>query len=134
DGISAATSTVIASSPTVSTDSGNTGTITVTVKDGFGNPVSGAPVALSQGGGHTVVSPSSDGGATGSGTTNAAGVASFAVSDSTTETVTFSATASGTLISQTAAVTFTSGADDHLHFVVQPSMVGAGQTMTPAVK
>ncbi|HET7248343.1 MAG TPA: invasin domain 3-containing protein [Gemmatimonadales bacterium] len=74
-------------------------TITVTVKDAFGNPISGSNVVLAAtGSGNTL---------TGGGTTNASGVASGALSSTVVESKTVSATADGVAITQTATVTVT---------------------------
>ena len=103
-------------------------TITVTAKDANGNPVGGASVVLSQGAGNSMISP-----ALGA-TTNGSGVATFAVSDTTAENVTYTATADGTLINQSAGVQFQTGADDHLAFLTQPATTGVGQTIAPPVR
>lgn len=75
-------------------------TITVTAKDAFGNPVSGATVVLSTTGSAAVTQPAD--------TTNASGVATGSVMDMTSETVTVSATVNATAITQTAVVQVTS--------------------------
>ena len=68
---------------------GNT-TVTVTLKDqgAIPQPISGKLISLSQGNGHSTIAPAS----TGSATTNAQGQATFTVSDSTAETVNYTAT------------------------------------------
>jgi invasin-like protein/Big-like domain-containing protein/calcineurin-like phosphoesterase family protein len=74
-------------------------TITVMVKDAFGNPISGSNVVLAAtGSGNTL---------TGGGATNASGVASGALSSTVVESKTVSATADGVAIAQTATVTVT---------------------------
>ena len=74
-------------------------TITVTVKDQFGNPVSGSNVVLAaSGSGNTL---------TGGGATNASGVATGTLSSTVMETKVVSATADGVAISQTASVSVT---------------------------
>jgi adhesin/invasin len=95
-------STVVATSGSVSTDSAGT-TITVTAKDAFGNLVANANVTLAAGSGSSSISP-----VLGT-TTNASGVATFTVSDTVAEPVTYSATAAGTLVTQTAGVQFQPG-------------------------
>ena len=82
--VTAANSNISASPTTVPT--GST-TITVTLDDQAipPNPVEGKIVTLSQGAGHTDITPSTS-------TTNAAGQATFMASDATSETVTFTAT------------------------------------------
>jgi hypothetical protein len=71
-------------------------TITVTAKDGNGNPISGATVALAATGMATLTQPS--------GTTDANGVATGTVKSMMEETITVSATIGGTAITQTATV------------------------------
>jgi protocatechuate 3,4-dioxygenase beta subunit len=95
----ASQSTVTAAPGTIVAGSG-TSTITVTVKDGFGNPVSGSTVTLSASGtGNTLTQPA--------GPTNASGVATGSLSSTNPQTVTISATAGGVAITQTASVTVT---------------------------
>jgi hypothetical protein len=86
--------------------SGST-TITVTLKDQGASPqpIAGKLISLTQGSGSSLITPAS----TGSATTDAGGQATFTVSDSTAETVTYSATdATDTvaLSGQTVNVTF----------------------------
>ena len=99
--VSPANSTISAS-PSAITAAGGSSTITVTVKDGSGNPVSGATVALAAtGSGNTLIQPTS--------TTNSNGVATGSLSSSVAEVKTISATANGVAVTQTAAVTVTAG-------------------------
>lgn len=101
--VSAATSTVVAAPTSVEADNVTTSTITVTLKDSAGTPVSGKSVALAAGSGSSVIT-------TTSGTTNASGVATFSVKDGTAEgpiTYTATDTTDSTVITQTAQVTFT---------------------------
>ncbi|HEY6061681.1 MAG TPA: Ig-like domain-containing protein, partial [Gemmatimonadales bacterium] len=83
-------------------------TVTVTVKDQFGNLVSGAPVTLSASGTGNAFFPS------GTGNTDASGVFTAAFNSSDFGAKTVSATAGGVGIVQTAAV------------AVMPVLVGAG--------
>jgi hypothetical protein len=83
-------------------------TVTVTVKDQFGNPASGSPVVLAANGLGNAFSPSNSGNA------DASGVFTAAFSSAVTGAKTISATAGGTAIAQTAAG------------VVMPVLVGAG--------
>src|SRR5207253_7291273 len=99
----------------------------------YGNPIASAPVTLTQGAGHSAIAPSLDAGATGSATTNASGIAAFTVSDATVEGVVYSASASGTPITQTAGVTYTVGTPTKLAFGQQPTNVGVGQSTVPPV-
>jgi Invasin, domain 3/Calcineurin-like phosphoesterase len=96
---SAARSTV-AASPTSIVAGGGSSTVTVTVRDPHGNPVSGATVALSASGtGNSLTQPG--------GTTNGNGLAIGALTSSEAGVKTVSATAEGTSITQTADVTVT---------------------------
>jgi hypothetical protein len=83
-------------------------TVTVTVKDQFGNPGSGSPVVLSASGTGNAFSPSASGNA------DASGVFTAAFNSAVTGAKTISATAGGAAITQTAAA------------VVMPVLVGAG--------
>jgi hypothetical protein len=109
--ISASQSTVSASPASIVAGSG-TSTITVTVKDAFGNLVSGATVTLAAtGSGNTLTQPSAP--------TGANGVATGSLRSSVAEVKTVTATANGTTLTQKPNVTVvTSGGS----FV----MVGAG--------
>ncbi|MFQ3536737.1 MAG: Ig-like domain-containing protein [Aggregatilineales bacterium] len=75
-------------------------TITVTVRDGSNNPLSGQTVTLaSSGSGDTITPPTR--------TTNASGVATFQVfSDTLPQTATYTATADGVELLQTVSVTY----------------------------
>jgi hypothetical protein len=95
----AAQSTVTAAPNSITAGSGSS-TVTVAVKDAFANPVSGATVVLAaSGSGNTLAQPA--------GPTNTSGVATGALSSTVTGAKTVSATADGTLLSQTAEVTVT---------------------------
>lgn len=95
---SATQSTVNADPTSILVGSGSS-TITVTVNDQFGNPVSGSSVNLgSTGTGNSFVQP---------GPTNASGVTTGTFSSSVAEPKTISAQADGVGINQTAAVTVT---------------------------
>ena len=102
-GVSAEQSTVTASPATISASSGSSAsTITVTVRDPFGNPLSGVEVALVvTGSGATLSQPG--------GPTNAGGVATGTLSSSVVGSRVVSATAGGVAIEQTATVTVTAG-------------------------
>lgn len=99
---SASASTVSANPASVLADGATTSTITVTLKDAGGNPVSGDHVALSPDAGHSTISAPS-------GPSDANGQVTFGVSDATAETVSYSAEDAdrGVFITQTSAVTFT---------------------------
>ncbi len=92
-------STVAAAPSSIAANSGIS-TVTVTVKDAFGNPVSNSTVIVSAtGSGNTVTGPS--------GTTGANGLATATFSSSVAEAKTVSATADGLGVTQTATVTVT---------------------------
>ncbi|MGH3071841.1 MAG: beta strand repeat-containing protein [Gaiellaceae bacterium] len=77
-------STVAAAPATVYANGADSSTITVTLRDAGGNPVPGKTVTLDQGAASSAIS--------GGGSTNAAGVVTFSVSDATVETVVYTAT------------------------------------------
>jgi hypothetical protein len=96
--VDAGKSTVSAQPTSIVVGTG-TSTITVTVKDGFGNPISGSNVVLAAtGSGNSL---------TGGGATNASGVATGTLSSTVVEPKTVSASADGVAITQTATVTVT---------------------------
>ncbi len=93
----AATSTVTASPASVTADGTATSTITVTVSDASSNPIVDAIVTLAQTGSSTISTVTNVGD----------GTYTFEVSSTTVETVTYTATADGVTIAQTADVIFT---------------------------
>src|SRR5581483_2703300 len=99
---SAALSMVHASPSSVIADGSSTSTITVTLYDTNGDPMSGKTVTLQANGGSSAISAAS-------GPTSASGVVTFAVSDSVAESVVYTATdaTDGVTITQTATATFT---------------------------
>jgi hypothetical protein len=101
-GPSAANSTVVASPISVPADGTTTSTVTVTLKDEVGNPVSGKTVTLTAGSGSSIISAAS-------GPSDASGVVTFTVTDSEVEVVTYTAadTTDNITITQTATVTYT---------------------------
>jgi hypothetical protein len=103
-GVSAEQSTVTAAPPSIGASSGSSAsTITVTVRDEFGNPVPAVEVTLSATGtGNALVQPTAvtDAGGVTTGRLSATGLGSHVVS----------ATAGGTVIQQTATVTVGPGA------------------------
>jgi adhesin/invasin len=111
--VSAAQSSVAAAPGTITASTGSsTSTITVTVRDEFSNPIQGAGVVLSStGANNTFVQP---------GNTNSLGVTTGTFRSTMAEGKTISATADGTLITQTAAVT------------VNPAGVSAAQSAVGA--
>jgi hypothetical protein len=101
---SATLSTVSASSTTAVADGVDPRTVTVTLNGQNAQsatvPIAGAPVTLSQGSAHSIIAPTS------TATTNSSGVATFTVTDSTPEAVTYTATSGAVVVDQTAMVTF----------------------------
>lgn len=103
-GVSAGESEVEASPATITASTGSSATtITVRVRDGFGNPIAGVPVALAAtGSGNTLTQPSEP--------TDANGVATGRLSATAAGARTVSATAGGVELEQTATVTVQAGA------------------------
>lgn len=96
---SAAQSTVEVSDTTAAPDGVESVTVTVTVLDAAGDPVPGIPVVLSSTGtGNTITQPTA--------LTNASGVATGSIVSTVPEAKTISATANGSAITDTAALTF----------------------------
>lgn len=114
DGASASLSTLLSSADTVGQCTSScsptfqTSTVTVTVKDQFGNLIPGSPVVVSANGTGNVFSPSS------SGTTDVNGVFTTRYNAAVAENKTLSATAGGIGLSQAPAL------------AVMPVLVGAG--------
>ncbi len=93
----------VSASPTAVPDNGtSTATVTVTLLDSQGNPVSGKGVSLSQSSG------ASSSISAASGASNTSGVVTFTVTDTVSETVTYTATdtTDGIPLQQTATVAF----------------------------
>ena len=128
--VSAANS-IVGASPTSFTAGGNS-TITVTVKDGSGNPLSGIAVTFSaSGSGNTLTQPAT--------TTNGSGVTSGTFSSTGAGPHTITAVAGGVTLNQKPVVTVTAGPvdADQSTVSVQPSsiVVGTGtSTITVTVK
>src|SRR5437763_10747691 len=101
---SATHSTVTAAPASVTANGSSTSTVTVTLKDAFGNPVGGKDITLAAASGSSTIT-------TVSGTTDGSGHASFTVKDTVAEGVTYTATVQpeATSIVQTAAVAFVPG-------------------------
>ena len=87
---------------TINADGLTIATVTVTLKDETNTPVSGKPVTLTQGAGHSTITPPS-------GTSDSYGEVTFRVSNSTPETVTYTAvdTADSITVTQQGIVSFT---------------------------
>jgi len=122
-----AVQSMVASSPESITAGSGVATITVTARDGFGNPVEGVTVVLAAtGSGNTLTQPGT--------TTDASGVATGTLSATAAEAKTVTATVDGVAITEQASVLVNPAAADRLVFHVQPTSVTAGATMTPPVE
>ncbi|WP_224240316.1 beta strand repeat-containing protein [Hyalangium gracile] len=120
--------TVTVSKSSVIADGLDFTTITVTVRDAFGNPVSGQSVGLGVSGADNTLSSTS-------GTTAADGTFSATLSSILAELKTVSATLNGNPVAQQPQVTFTAGPAVALNFLVEPpATVSAGQTLAPSVR
>jgi hypothetical protein len=126
--VSASVSTVSASPSSVTADGATTSAITVTLKDAYGNPVSGKTVTLTSSRGSTDTISAA------SGSSSSSGVVTFTVISKTAGSATFSATDTGdspnVAITQTATVTFTVGALDHFAVPSISSPQTAGTPIT----
>ena len=87
-------STLVASPTSIVADNSTSSTITATIKDANGNPLPGKTVSLAKGGGSSTIT-------TVSGTTDAAGVATFTVKDAAVESTVYTATDSTDAITVT---------------------------------
>ncbi len=102
----AADCSVVASPTSVPADGTHTATVSVLLYDGNGDPVTGKAVTLAGSGGNSTVAATNA-------TTNSSGMATFAVSDATVESVTYTATDTTDSIPLSAirvTVTFTAAA------------------------
>ncbi len=121
-----ATNSTVAASPTSVTAGGAGSTITVTAKDGSGNPISGATVVLAAtGGGNTLTQPAS--------TTDANGATTGTLTSTVAESKTVTATINATAITQQATVTVNPDNAKVLAFTTQPSNTQANAPITPAI-
>ena len=109
---SAANSTISANPTSLTADGTTTTTITVTAMDGNNNPMSGIPAAnivvAATGTGNTLVQPTT--------ATDVSGQTTATLKSTVAEDKTVSVTINGTLITQTATVTFTPGPLHHFGF------------------
>jgi hypothetical protein len=126
--VSAANSSVSVSPASVPADGTTHSTISVTLRDQASNPapVAAKTVSLSQGTGHSTIIPTTA-------VTGSNGVATFSVTDSTTESVTYSATdaTDATHLQATGAVTFgTLAVSSTLSTVTAPTPAQVGATAT----
>lgn len=105
--VDAALSTVTVSKTTVAADNTDSATVTVTLRDSQGNPISNKNVTLSQGSGGSTITPQAGV------MTDGNGVATFTLTSTKAESVTYTAIAgSVTLSPHPVPVTFTPGAAD----------------------
>ncbi|HET7250496.1 MAG TPA: invasin domain 3-containing protein, partial [Gemmatimonadales bacterium] len=127
-GVSSTTSTVVAVPASITASSGSSSsTITVTAKDGFGNPVVGVNVVLAAtGAGNTLTQPA--------GTTDVNGVATGHLSSTAAGAKIVSATIGATAVTQTDTVTVTPASAASLAFTIQPSTTVATRAIAPAVQ
>ena len=134
--VSAATSKVVASPAAVAADGSTASTVTVTLYDqGLTSaPIAGQPVTLAQDSGkHSVIHAVSA-------TTNSSGVATFTVTDTTPELVTYTAQAGGVTVVTSAKVTFGSLSASATDSTVTASQStadtgsGGGTTVTVTLK
>ena len=102
-------STVTANPANVPADGSTASTVTVTLTDYFGNPVQGKAITLTPSGGNSKVAATAAGTGSTPGTTNAQGVATFAVTDATTEVVTYTASDPADALTLAALATVTFG-------------------------
>jgi adhesin/invasin len=93
-------STVEADPTEVLADGTSSSAITVTARDSDGVPIEGVDVSLAQGGGNSEINPASA-------TTDIDGEAGFTVTNTTAESVSYTATAGEEAVEQTATVDFT---------------------------
>ncbi len=117
-GVDASASIVTASPSTQLADGTHTATVSVTLQDQYGNPVAGKSVAVVATGSATLSSG-------GTGTSDAAGVATFTTTDTTPETVTYSATGDSIALSQQPSVVFSTGVLDHIKITPSSSSISA---------
>jgi len=127
-GVSASRSTVSAAPTTIAAGGGsNVATITVTARDGSGNPVSGATVVLSASGSlNTLTQPAAP--------TGADGVATGTLSSNVAQQKIVQAVINGVTITQNATVTVEPGPATRLAFDVQPTNAPPGAIISPAVE
>ena len=125
--VSATASTVTRSPASVPADNSTTSTVTVTLKDAYGNVVPAKVVTLGAGAGSSTWSPLTD-------TTNSSGVASFAAKDTMVENVVYNAvdTTDALPLTDVATVSFVAGplASITLNPANATVAAGVGQTYT----
>ena len=127
--VSATVSTVTANPTAVTANGTSTSTITVTLLDAGSNPASGKTVTLTQGTGNSTISVAS-------GASDSSGVVTFTVTDTTIQSVTYTAkdTTDNITIAQTASVNFTGPGNAGTSTVVaSPTSVTANGTTTSTI-
>ncbi len=127
-----ARTTLEASRTSVTADGTDFTTLTVTVRDSYGNPVSAQPVSLAVLlGSSNVLTPES-------GTTGADGTFTATLTSTLAEIKTVEATVDTTPVPQRRDVTFVPGPPDRLSFLIHPpappAATVAGQLISPAVQ
>ena len=126
--VSGTVSTAVASPTSVPADGSTTSTVTVTLTDAFGNPRAGKTVTLAQTGSSSISAAS--------GPSDASGVVTFMVTDTTAEGVTYTATdtTDSVTLTQTPHVTFAIGSLDHIVISPSSSTVAAGVSQSYTVE
>src|SRR6185437_1705879 len=124
--VSAAQTSVTATSPVTASSGSSQSTITVTARDQFGNVIKGKTVTFAATGtGNTVTNPVSP--------TNANGVTTGTLSSTVAESKTVTATVGGVTINQQPSVLVNPATAASLSFVQQPTNAVAGAAITPAI-
>jgi protocatechuate 3,4-dioxygenase beta subunit len=116
-------SSMVVSPTTVTANGTSTTSLTVTVRDAYGNPVAGQAVNLSATGTGNTLQPAS-------GTTNASGVFTATLSSTKAETKTVTATFSGSSITKMVTFVIGSPASSTSSIIASPSTVAADGTST----
>ncbi len=124
--VSAAQTSVTATSPITASTGSGASTVTVTARDQFGNVIKGKTVTLGATGTANIV--------TNPAPTDVNGVATGTLSSTRAESKTVSAAVDGVAISQQPSVVVNPAAASNLSYLVQPSDAAAGATITPAVQ
>jgi Bacterial Ig-like domain (group 1)/Invasin, domain 3/Bacterial Ig-like domain (group 2)/Calcineurin-like phosphoesterase len=126
--VSASRSTLGIAPATITASGGaSAASITVTARDAFDNPVSGATVVLSAtGSGNSLTQPA--------GLTDGTGVATGTLSSTGAETKSVSAVTNGVAIADTASLVVIAAPAKVLAFSMQPSATGAGESIAPAIQ
>jgi hypothetical protein len=111
--------------PITASNGASASTVTVTVRDAFGNAVSGVTVMLSATGTGNTLTPS--------GTTDADGQMTGTLSSTAVGTKTITAAVGTLTLNETPSVTVDPAAADQLVFTAQPSNVVVGSLLAPVV-